>query len=277
MEKWDEKIHPKFGRSLYVDNGVIELIIPLEYGIRIGHFGFINGDNIFYFQPRDMKEFTTEEGWRLRGGHRLWIAPENEDTYYPDNESVSYEIKGDEVVITQNQDPWLGIEKSIRISFCGENSVRVTHRMKNVGKKTITRSLWCVSVVAPGGTEYISLGHQEGSPKPWHRISWWDHTCLGDVRAKYEKEEIIIQHLPIDDRYKIGLAHPVGPVKYINQGIVFEKEYEFHPEMTYPDGDVSFETFFCRYMAEIESLSPLYTLAHGESAEHTETWRLRKL
>lgn len=274
--RWEEKTHPEFGRSLYADNGIVELIIPLDYGIRVAHFGFIDEENIFYCQPKMMKELTTEEGWRLRGGHRLWLAPEQEDTYYPDNQPVSYEIQGEEIVITQAIESWTRVQKSMRISFDTEACVHITHRIENCGENAITRSLWCVSVVAPGGTEYISLGHQEGSPKHWHRISWWDHTCLGDVRAKYEKEEIIIQHLPIDDRYKIGLAHPVGPVKYINQGIVFEKEYEFHPEMTYPDGDVSFETFFCRYMAEIESLSPLYTLAPGESAEHTETWRLRR-
>jgi len=274
--KWDEKNHPELGRSLYADNGIVELIIPLDYGIRIGHFSFINEKNVFYCQPSTMKELTTELGWRLRGGHRLWLAPEREDTYYPDNEPVSYEIQGEEIVIIQPVESWTGIRKSIRISFGQDASVHIVHRIENCGESVTTRSLWCVSVMAPGGTEYIYLGHQEGSAEPWHRISWWDHTCLGDIRASYKKEEIQICHLPIDDKYKIGLAHPIGPVCYINQGVIYEKKYEFHPELIYPDGNVSFETFFCRHMAEIESLSPLYTLAPGESAEHTETWLLRR-
>ena len=275
--RWEENIHPEFGRCLHADNGIVELIIPLEYGIRIGHFSFVNGENVFYCQPKDMKELTTEQGWRLYGGHRLWLAPEQEDTYSPDNEPISYEIQDDKIVVMQPVDPWTKVKKSMLISFNHDASVEVTHRIENCGLESLTRSMWCVSVVAPGGTEYISLGRQEGSMSHWHRISWWDHTCLGDVRATYKKDEIRIEHLPIDEKYKIGVAHPVQPIRYINNGIVFEKEYELQPDQIYPDGNVSFETFFCRHMAEIESLSPLYNLAPGESAEHKEIWRLNKM
>lgn len=275
--KREEIKHPEFGRSLYADNGIVEIIIPLEYGIRIGHFAFVNGENVFYCQPKNMTEFTTEQGWRLYGGHRLWLAPEQEDTYSPDNEPISYEIQDNKIIVTQPVDTRTKVRKSVHISFGDDASVEITHRIENCGTESITRSLWCVSVVAPGGTEYIALGHQEDGMAHWHRISWWDHTCLGDVRATYKKDEIIIEHLPIDEKYKIGVAHPVEPVRYINQGIVFEKEYELQPDKEYPDGNVSFETFFCRHMAEIESLSPLYTLAPGESAEHTEIWRLYKV
>ena len=111
----------------------------------------------------------------------------------------------------------------------------------------------------------------------WNRVSWWDHTSLGDERATYEKEQIIIRHLPIDKPYKIGVGCPKGPVRYINGSVIFEKSYDFKNDVTYPDGDVSFETFFCRHMAEIESLSPLYTVAPGESAEHQETWKLYRV
>ena len=59
-------------------------MVPLSYGIRIGHFALCGGENVFYEQPKDMTELTTPEGWRLRGGHRFWVAPESEKTYCPD-------------------------------------------------------------------------------------------------------------------------------------------------------------------------------------------------
>ena len=272
--KWEEKEHLRFGRSLYADNGVVELIIPLEYGIRIAHFSFVGEENVFYEQPEDMKELTTEDGWRIRGGHRMWLAPEDFDTYCPDNAPISYDIQGEEIVLTQNVDERLGVRKSIRISFGKDASVTVTHRIENCNEGPITRSLWAISVAAPGGTEYIPLGKREGGMSHWHRISWWDHTCLGDERVTYGKEMIEIQHLPIDKRYKIGVGHPEGPVRYINRDVVFEKCYDLVEDAVYPDGNTSFETFFCYHMAEIESLSPLYTLEPGESAEHKETWKL---
>ena len=277
LMKWVEHIHSEFGRSLYADNGVVQLIIPLEYGIRIGHFSYIGEENVFYVQPKNMKALTTEDGWRIRGGHRLWVAPENEDTYCPDNAPIAYEIQDEEIILTQGIDARLGVKKSIQLSFGEEASVHLTHKIENCGEEAITRSLWAVSVMAPGGTEYIPLGQREGGMSHWHRISWWDHTCLGDERVTYEQDMIKIQHLPIDKRYKIGVGHPSEPVRYVNKQVVFEKNYNFSSDAVYPDGDVSFETFFCLHMAEIESLSPLYTIAPGESAEHKETWKLYRV
>ena len=239
---WEERVHPAFGRSLFADNGIVALVIPLEYGIRVAHFSFIGEENVFYEQPIDMKELTTEDGWRLRGGHRLWLAPEHEDTYCPDNAPITYDVREDAILLTQEIDARLGVIKSLRISFLEDASVRVTHRIENRNPQSITRSLWAISVMAPGGVEEIPLGSREGGMSHWHRVG----------RG----------------------GHPAGAVRYCNRGVIFEKRYDFKETALYPDGDVSFETFFCRHMAEIESLSPLYTVAPGESAEHTETWKL---
>lgn len=274
--KWMENVHSAFGRSLYVDNGVVELIIPLEYGIRIGHFSYINEENVFFVQSPEMKEFNTEDGWRIRGGHRLWLAPETPETYCPDNAPISYEIQSQEIHLRQEVDK-SGVKKSIKIAFGEGACIHLTHKVENCGKESINKALWAVSVLAPGGTEYIPLGSREGGMDHWHRISWWDHTCLGDERATYEKDMIRIQHLPIDKKYKIGVGHPAGPVRYVNKGVIFEKSYDFIQDAVYPDGNVSFETYFCLHMAELESLSPLYTIAPGEKAEHKETWKLYRV
>ena len=46
--------------------------------------------------------------------------------------------------------------------------------------------------------------------------------------------------------------------------------------MQYPDNNVSFETFMCDHMVEVESLSPLYEVAPNQTVSHTELWRLTK-
>ena len=51
----------------------------------------------------------------------------------------------------------------------------------------------------------------------------------------------------------------------------FEPDFE---NGTYPDFGVSCEAFANRYFTESETLSPLKTVAHGESIEHTEEWTL---
>ena len=275
MKTYIEK-HSIFGDTLFAQSGKIKIGIPLEFGIRISHLSYEEGENLFFEQPNSMTELSTPDGWRVRGGHRLWIAPESTDVYYPDNEPVSYEIKNEEIIITQKNDPWLNIEKSMIISFISEDSLKVVHKIKNTSAKTRRCSLWGVSSMAPDGTEYISLEVRDGGYDPFHKISMWDYTSLGDERVTYERELITLKHRSTGKKYKIGVSHPKDCVKYINKGIVFEKRYNIEREKQYPDGDVSFETFMCDHMVEVESLSPLYDIKAGESASHTEIWNLHK-
>ena len=276
--KWQEQTHPYFGKCLYITNEIVELMIPLSYGIRIGHFALCGEDNVFFEQPHDMEELSTPEGWRVRGGHRFWVAPEEEEVYYPDNESIGYKIDGDSVLLTQQDDPWLRAKKSIRITFGVDASVQLEHCLENTGKQDRTCSIWGITSVAPGGVQHIPLKAYDGGYHPRHWVSMWSYTDLADHRVKYSREEILLNHEPIDQRYKIGVDRPNGPVWYENRGVVFEKDFPVdQKESVYPDKDVSYETFMCQYMVEMESLSTLHTIAPGESFTHTEIWRLRKV
>lgn len=270
-----QKTHPVHGRCLFLDNGVIEVGVPLDFGLRVCHFSFIGEKNVFFEQPNDMTALATEQGWRVRGGHRLWLAPEGPDVYAPDNDPISFTILPDGVEITQKEDPWLHVIKQMRLVLCG-SSVRITHRVTNTAKVARCCSLWSISVMDGGGVEYIPLRVREGGFDPLHRFTLWDHSCLGDERATYKKDEIVLTHKPIDARYKLGVGHPAGDVRYENGNTVFIKHYELQEGREYPDGGMSYETFLCQYMTEVESLSPLYTLAEGESAEHDEVWTLQK-
>lgn len=268
-----EKTHPEHGRCLFLDNGVIEVGIPLCFGLRVSHFSFCGKQNVFYEQPLAMKALTTDDGWRLRGGHRLWLAPECEEEYAPDNEPIAYRLTEDGIVITQKEDPALRVVKEMQLTL-SENTVRITHRVTNTGDAPRTCALWAITVMAGGGVEHIPLAVREGGFDPLHRFSLWDHSCLGDVRVRYEKDEIVLTHMDIDARYKLGIGHPAGDVWYENGNTVFVKHFEIEKDREYPDGNVSFETFLGQYMVEVESLSPLYTLAPGAFAEHSECWTL---
>lgn len=269
--------HPVFGKSLFVDNGVIEVGIPLCFGIRIGHVSYLGEENLFFEQPNDMEDLSTPEGWRVRGGHRLWLAPESEKVYAPDNAPVTYEISGNSVMIYQANDPLLQVKKSMKLTFSGDNGVVVDHQIQNTGNKPRKCSLWAITSMAPGGIEHIPLNYRDGGYNPLHKISMWDYTNLGDCRAEYNRESIILKHAPLCEKYKIGVGHPAGAVSYANKGVIFEKFFDINPELPYPDGDVSFETFMCKHMVEIESLSSLKEISPNESAIHQEIWRLKRI
>lgn len=273
--KWCIKNHPLFGEALFADNGVVEIGIPLGYGLRIGHFSLCGGENLFYEQPVDMTDLTTPDGWRVRGGHRLWIAPESPRHYYPDNNPIFYEVENDEIKIWQEEDPWLCIEKSISIIFEEGAKVRVINRVKNTGSEKRICSVWGVTVLAPGGTEKLTFDLRDGGYDHWKRVTMWDYTSLGDTRAEYRRDGITLRHQPTGQKYKIGVGHPTGVITYENKGVVFEKNYTVRRDKPYPDGDVSFETFMCDYMLEMETLSPLGEMLPGETLEHEEIWKIQ--
>lgn len=270
------KDHPIHGKCLFADNGVIQVGIPLEFGLRIAHFSFLGGKNVFFEQPKEMEAFTTEDGWRIRGGHRLWLAPESKkNDYYPDNDPIQYRIDGDAIILTQPEDPWLHVVKKFTITFAA-NQLHIRHRIINTGTEPLECSLWAISVMAPGGTETIPLQTRDGGAAHCIRVSTWFYTDLGDPRVTYTRDQIMIRQQPLDQRYKIGIGHPSGPISYENNGTVFTLDYPVMPEKAYPDGNVSYETFCSRYMLEMETLSPLKTVMPGASVEHPETWSIKR-
>ena len=263
------KTHDVFGSCLFADNGIVEIGIPLELGIRIVHFSRIGEQNVFYQQQAE----TLQEGFNVYGGHRLWLAPECKEDYRPDNAPITYRINGDAIEVIQKPTGGLRVEKRIVLRLDGE-SVYVTHKMRNFALRPVVCALWGVTSMVGGGVEYIDLPTREGGLDPLHHLSVWDHTSVGDPRIAYERDRITLTHMPIDGKAKIGIGHPKPIVHYEVNGYVFTKQYEISRSKRYPDGGVSYETFVDRNMVEMESLSPLKTLLPFFGASHNEIWSL---
>ena len=63
-------------------------------------------------------------------------------------------------------------------------------------------------------------------------------------------------------------------IAYIIEDAIFLRSFDHVTGAISPDGGCNFETFTNGDMLEIESLSPLASLAPGESVSHTEIWHL---
>lgn len=266
------KNHPVHGECLYVDNGIIEIGVPLSFGIRIAHLSFLGEENVFFVQPKDLEIPVGKLGFRLHGGHRLWLAPEGEFDYYPDNLPVEYQIKGNTVRLTQAEDPLLKVIKSVDLTLKG-SKVTLTHRVYNTGERK-KAALWSLSVMKGGGVTTVPLPQRTGGFNPLVHISAWDYTDIGDERIKFSKKEIKIYQKKGERNLKIGVGHPSGALRYENGNTVFVKNIPLFKDRTYTDGGVSAEIFVCDYMTEIEGLSPLKTISPSKTATYTETWEL---
>src|SRR6266545_699287 len=108
IEKTNYKGWPNCYR---ISNGAVELVVTGDIGPRVMRYGFPGGQNFF-------KEFTEQMGktgeptWQTRGGHRVWIAPEDiVKSYAPDNNAVAIDVQGDVIVATAPVEALTGIEK----------------------------------------------------------------------------------------------------------------------------------------------------------------------
>src|ERR1700730_8765169 len=98
-------------------NGEVELIVTTDVGPRIIRYSFLGGQNLF-------KEFDDQMGkhgessWQPRGGHRLWMAPEDPVlTYALDNSPIRAEVKGETLELTAAVEKETGLEKKIIVKL----------------------------------------------------------------------------------------------------------------------------------------------------------------
>jgi hypothetical protein len=102
----------------------------------------------------------------------------------------------------------------------------------------------------------------------------WPYLDFRDPRWRFGTKFITLRHDPGRGPTKLGLAHKLGSVGYLNAGTLFVKRFEYREGQIYPDDGVNLETFTNEDMLEIETLGPLISLDPGQSVEHTERWEL---
>lgn len=274
--------------NLKIANGDAELVVTLDVGPRVISYRPAGGTNVFKNYD-EMLGKSGESEWMIRGGHRLWAAPEDPArTYAADNGPVAFQELGPGLVrFSPAPESAFGLQKEIDVKLEPAGSkVTLTHRIRNVGTAPTELAAWSLSVMAPGGMEVIALPPHRPHPgsarnakgpadfAPSLTLALWPYTDFTDPRWHFGSKFITLTQDARRGPTKLGLAHRAGGVGYLNGGVLFVKRFEYRDGQTYPDGGVNYETFTNEDMLEMESLGPLTTLAPGRSVEHVETWEL---
>jgi hypothetical protein len=224
---------------------------------------------------------SNEEGWRIRGGHRLWVAPEDfgkKDglTYAPDNSQVEHAIDDEFTVrvsrVIENPSK-IRLDMVVTLERTGPK-VTVEHRITNQGGKSLDLAPWAVSVMAPGGYTVIpqpSPGTHPQDYVPNRAIIAWPFTDLTDERLRIGRRLIWLRQAngpPI----KFGLRHTEGWAAYVLDDHLFMKSVPFFAGETYPDLGSNFEAFTNSELLELETCGPLKRISSGETIVHKESW-----
>ena len=271
--------HAGWEHNLQLVNEHVELIISLDVGPRILSYKTPRAENVLKNYP-DQMGTCGEEKWMIRGGHRFWIAPEDEVlSYVPDNLPVSHDITSPNGVrlVNSGVDPWK-IKKEMSVALTENSSeVTITHKATNEGSDVIEIATWGLSVMTPGGLEIIPLPPLGEHPRdllPNRQMIAWPYTDFTDPRLRFGWRFITLRQTADGGPTKLGLAHKEKWIGYLLRNTLFIKQFDYEQGATYPDLGCNFETFTNSEMLEIESLSPIKLLAPGESVAHTERWHL---
>jgi hypothetical protein len=264
-----------------ISNGEVELIVTSDIGPRIMRFGFIGGRNLFK-EYEDQLGGTGEREWQLRGGHRIWAAPEDaKRTYAPDNSPIHVEIAGGALKATSAVEADSGLEKQFEIHLASSGTgVTVIHRLKNTLPWPIELAPWALTMMTPGGVGITGhpprATHQEVL-QPTHPLVMWAFTDLSDPRWKFTKKYLMLKQDPENkEPQKIGHFHPETWGAYLLGNELFLKRYTAEPAKTYADFGCSFEMFSRNDILELETLGPLQKVEPGAAVEHVETWSLHR-
>lgn len=281
--KIEEKVsYPGAPNCIRMRNAAAELILTTDYGPRILRYapaGSAEEDNLFATIPGP-NVLTPLGDWYIRGGHRLWHAPEARPrTYEPDNAPVQAKIEGSSVHLIQPIEKESHLQKEMTVTL-DPNSTHVTveHRLTNRGLFAVEISCWALTAMNRSGLAILPQEpyrtHDE-ELLPVRPLVLWSYTNMTDPRWTWGKTLFTLRQDPaIKEDQKIGVANRQGWCAYHRNGTLFLKRFAFDRERNYPDMGCNNEIYTNDLFLELETLGPLEKVAPGQSISHVEHWWL---
>jgi len=284
-----ETDYENYGKCVQISNGIIDVVVTIDFGPRIVRFGFIGDANILYNDlerkyvtrnPSMVERYGKDAAFYRYGGHRVWLSPERmPETYYPDNEPVIYGILPEGVSFTPVRQKRNEMQLSFEV-IMGEDAtdIMVVHSAKNCSKEKQNYALWSITMVNSGGVEIIPQNQDNSNALlPNRTISIWPYTDINDKRIFLGNKYLTVQHDDsIEKALKIGVNNVLGWASYTNGDYTLVKRYIHSPQAIYPDFGCSYETSVSNDYVEMDSLSPLYGIEPGAGIRHVENLSLFK-
>ena len=279
--------HGEWGKVWRIANDTAEVLALAEVGPRILSYGFWGGENQLHVFEEQAK-LVGDGQYHSYAGHRLWVSPEVERTYYPDNFPVQAMRLADGVKFTapvESAPPGTGLQKEFEVRMEREGTqVTLLHRITNRGGSATEMAPWALTVMEGGGRAILPLPPRHAMDKhhllPQGTMALWSYTDMADARWKWGTSYVqLTTEVSPQARFReqmLGLFNPAGWVAYFRDGHLFVKRARVESGKTYPDFGCNCETYTEPGFLELETLGPLRILNPGETAEHVERWGLFK-
>ena len=263
-------------KTLSLSNPYLHLEYLLEAGPRIVRLMRAGSDENLLAETPDVSWPTPDGDYYLRGGHRLWHAPEAPiRSDEPDNRGLSIARRGHAVRLTQPIEAATGLRKSIEIELAVDAPcVTMRHLIENDGASAIELAPWAITMLPLGGYALIPQHRATNHALlPDRHVVAWPYTRWHDARLCIGDEYIVINAQADEQPCKIGCLS-TGWIGYLRNGSFFVKRFDPQLDQLHPDRDCNVEVYGNHRFIEIETLAPLVKLEPGQATEHIETWHI---
>jgi hypothetical protein len=264
---------------IQLKNDHLALWLTKDVGLRILGLSYQGGESILVILPDAVIPVEGASDYTLRGGHRLWYAPEiPKITYITDDKPVETKIKGTKIEQIQPIDQPTGIQKSWRIELDPDRAeVKINHLLENRGSSTFELAPWAISMLRPGGIGCIPLNtdlEDEFGLQPNRQLVLWPYTDISSPCLKFTERALFVSADMKEGALKIGAPNPLGWIAYSYNGTLFIKKTAFQGEKYYLDRYASSQIYCNPDLIELETLGPVVRLKPGEGVEHMERWQI---
>jgi len=254
--------------------GDYTLAIPTSYGPRILDLSWQGHPSLFVHLDDSVALEGPEGSYPLRGGHRLWAAPEvAQVTYVSDDRRCEVSEGEDTVTVTGAVDS-AGLQKAVTIRESGGRLV-VEHELVNRGEAARRVAPWAITQLRLGGVAICPLPPDpEKAPQADRSLVLWPYTDLSDTRFGWRRDAVVLR-AEAGPQIKVGTGPAPRRLGYFLDGQLFVKEIpSARAEAAHADRGAVAQVYCNDRFLELESLGPLVTLEPGETAAHEETWRV---
>lgn len=280
MIKKEIIIYKNYGRCLKLSNSYINCLITIDIGPRIIYYG--KNENLLFedsedFINKERKDLTClkDNFWHIYGGHRLWKAPEDEYTYYPDNLECEVKYNDEYVVIASKKEFDTKLQKELWVKMNKDGSLDI----KNViNRDTVSekQAAWSLNVLKPDGIIYIPLSNKNTGYLPNRSINFWSYTDILDDRIKLNNDSIVLKiekgDIAKEKPLKIGTFSVEKKVYYLKRDCLLEFETKVKDSENFPDYNSNIEIYTINKMVEVEFLTKFNTV--DKKIELCEKWSL---
>jgi hypothetical protein len=260
----------------------LKLEVLSEGGLRVVRLFFNNSETNLLAEVPHLGLETPYGLYSLRGGHRLWAAPEKEGVSAIPEENIQISIEPLEngLRVSQGIEKPTGLQKSMEIHLHpAQPRVSILHTIQNLAEKTIEIAPWAITQLPIGGLAVLPLREKPLKPSllPDRNIVLWPYTELHDSRLEITDEFLFVKPSSNPQPVKVGNFNRLGWIAYFLEKILFIKRFDIEETGKFVDCSSNSEIFTNDKYLEAESIGPLSELEPGASCSHFEEWRVYPL